>query len=457
MPARARGTLRRKAAKGEETQRGKTATPPAPAVVYEGRIYHRGKIVSAEIGTDDDGIIMAVAKVLRGGERRNFGEAVLLPSAIDLHTHFRDPGPPGEVENIDSGTTQAALGGVGTVVDMPNTQPPTTTLERLMDKIDRIRARACVDVLPYAALLPGTNVEALGKVASGFKLYLAQTTGDLAIPPDTNIVELLSKASRTGLPIHVHAEDPLKFPSGSTPSDTDGWDRSRPMDSEISAIEKLALHPPEARLLVAHATSAEALHKALAVGACVEATPHHLLLSASTFGGPLNKVNPPLRPESVRKALWEEFKKGSVPVLASDHAPHSLSRKSLPFSEAPSGMPGVETMIPLMLERVRSQDLPLSTFVNVSSRHAALFLGLHRGRLEKGCEANFIAVDFRKRKRIRASELHAPCGWTPFEGWEAIFPEEHYLRGTRIVEGGEFVGGSKGQVVRPLPRQDEGG
>jgi dihydroorotase len=227
------------------------------------------------------------------------------------------------------------------------------------------------------------------------------------------------------------------------------------MDSEMSAIEKLADHPTELKLHIAHATSVDALHRAIEIGACVEATPHHLFLSASTFGGSLNKVNPPLRPESVRKALWEEFKKGSIPVLASDHAPHSLSKKSLPFSESPSGVPGIETMIPLMLERVRLQDLSVSTFVNVTARHPALFLGLNRGRLEKGCEANFIVVDFRKRKRIRTSELHAPCGWTPFEGWDAIFPEEHYLRGNRMVEGGEFVGGSKGMVVRPMQRRDQ--
>jgi dihydroorotase len=450
MPARSRGSLRKRTAKSEESSAGAPTSTSSPEVVYEGRIYHRGKLVSAEIGTDDNGIIVAVAKALRGGERKSFGDAVLLPSAIDLHAHFRDPGPPGEVENFDSGTTQAALGGVGTVVDMPNTLPPTTTVERLKEKIDLIHAHAWVDVLPYAALMPGARVEKLARVASGFKLYMAPTTGDLAIGPETEMPELFTRVSSTGLPLHVHAEDPLKFHAGPAPASTEDWDHARSMDSELSAIGKLALHPSELRLHVAHATAVDALHKAIEIGASVEATPHHLLLSASTFGGPLNKVNPPLRPESVRNALWEEFKKGAIPILASDHAPHSLSKKSLPFSEAPSGVPGIETMIPLMLERVRLQDLPISTFVNVTSRHPALFLGINRGRLEKGCEANFIVVDFRKRKHVHASELHAPCGWTPFEGWDAIFPEEHYLRGNRMVEGGEFVGGSKGQTVRPI-------
>ena len=420
-----------------------------PAMVYEGRLYRRGGIITAEMGVDEEGWIVTIGKSVRGEKRRSFGEAVLLPSSIDLHVHFRNPGSPEEVESLSSGSLQAALGGVGAVVDMPNTDPPVTTVERVEEKISRIRSQSSIDVLPYAGLIAGANVAALAKVAAGFKLCLAPTTGNLALREEEDPVPFLRAASKSGLPLHVHAEDPRLFRRAVPARNTKDWNDTRPVESELSAIASLSDHPPGLRLHVAHATSVEAVRRALALGASTEATPHHLLLSASTFGGTFEKVNPPLRPESVRKALWKEFRAGRIPMLSSDHAPHSLARKSRPFAEAPSGLPGVETMVPLMLDRVRRGALPLSVLVRASSQRPALFLGLPRGGLEVGREADFLVVNFRSRRKIEGRFLHGPCGWTPFEGHEGIFQLEHYLQGERIVEGGEFVGGRRGRAIRP--------
>ena len=445
MPARPRGSTRRR--EGEHVYPSK----PEPVTVYEGRLFHRGRLVEAEMGVDDDGKIVAVAKQLRGGRRIHLGESILLPSSIDLHVHFRDPGPPGEVEDLASGTLQAALGGIGAVVDMPNTVPPLTTVERLEEKGDRIASRAWVDVLPYAALIPGVDVPGLARVAAGFKLFMGPTTGDLVTPADEERRALLESVARTGLPVHVHAEDATLFGHGNPPQDTDTWDQARPMSSELSAIRSLRDHPRSLRLHICHATSPEAVVAAREIGASTEATPHHLLLAASQFGNTQQKVNPPLRPERVRQALWEEFQKGRVPILASDHAPHALARKSLPFPDAPSGLPGVEVMLPLLLEQVRRGSLELATLVQASARRPALFLGVPRGSLAPGNEADFLVVDFRARRKIEARSLHAPCGWTPYEGREAVFPQEHYLRGERIVEGGEFVPGRRARRLLPRP------
>ena len=160
-------------------------------------------------------------------------------------------------------------------------------------------------------------------------------------------------------------------------------------------------------------------------------------------------MNPPLRTEGERRELWEAFCRGEVPILASDHAPHPRDAKELPFERAPSGVPGVETMLPLLLARVRSGELELATLVSAACDRPARWLGQPQGRIAVGHRANLIVVDFKLRSKVEGKRLHSPCGWTPFEGWEGIRPREHYRDGERIVEDGEFVGRPTGRVVRP--------
>jgi dihydroorotase len=143
------------------------------------------------------------------------------------------------------------------------------------------------------------------------------------------------------------------------------------------------------------------------------------------------------------------FQRGLVPILASDHAPQSAELKARPFFEAPSGMPGAETMLPLFLSRVRDAGLDLPVLLRAAADRPARLLGLPQGRIAVGHRANLLVVDFRQRTEIRARSLHAPCGWTAFEGWPAIFPREHYLDGRLIVKDGEYVGGREGRVIRP--------
>ncbi|MDE1821725.1 MAG: amidohydrolase family protein [Euryarchaeota archaeon] len=439
MPARSRGS--------KLHGRQNVHVEVEPRTVFAGRILYRGRIIPAELGVSEEGRILKVAPSVRGGRRVDLGEALLLPSAIDLHVHFRDPSPPGSVEDFQSGTVQAALGGVGAVVDMPNTDPPTTSVERLEEKGDRFRAKAEVDGLLLAALRTETRVEELAAQGAGFKLYMAPTTGDLAAPPGTDLRPLLERVARTGAPVHVHAEDPRLFQEGLYAVDPEGWAAKRPARSEISAVRSLLPLAEGLRLHLAHATTVEAVELARGAGWSVEATPQHLLLAATAHQDARWKVNPPLRSVAERDALFGSFKTGRVTMLASDHAPHALSEKERPFPEAPSGMPGVETMLPLLLEKVRSGDLALPTLVAAAARRPALFLGLPRGHLAAGMEANFLVVDFRDKTRIRARDLHAPCGWTAFEGREGIFPRAHYLRGRQIVEDGEFVGDHTGLLL----------
>ena len=422
--------------------------PPAISLVLAGRAWIGGKLQPIEVGIDEEGRIGAVGKDLSGAERHDVGESVLLPSAVDCHAHFRDPGPPESIENFETGTRQAALGGVGAAVDMPNTLPPTTTVDRLEDKVERAHGRLAVDVLLYAALTTPERVPALSRHAAGFKLYLSPTT-DIVPPKMERVTALLSAAAVTRLPVAVHAEDPRYFRDSSEMEGTEGWNARRPPEAEKQGVERLHPVPGGLRLHVAHVTLPAVASRLIREGESFEVTPQHLLLSSGPGADARWKVNPPLRPPAASSELWDLFQRGLVPILASDHSPHSAELKARPFLDAPSGMPGIETMLPLFLSRVRDAELDLSVLIRAIADRPSRLLGLPQGRIAVGHRANLIVVDFRKRSEVRARMLHAPCEWTAFEGWPAIFPVEHYLDGKLIVREGEYVGDRDGRLLRP--------
>jgi len=377
------------------------------------------------------------------------GDRVLLPSASDLHVHLREPGPPDAGETIPTGTVAAAMGGIGLVGEMPNTDPPVTSVDLLESKAARVRGRAAVDMLLYAAARETDPIARLSRSAGGFKLYMSPSTGIAAGPTGPALARLLEDLAGSDLPVAVHAEDPGRFAPEPPAVDPVGWDRVRPAAAEDAAIDRLLGAPRRLRLHVAHVTSAAAAARIAAEGVSCEVTPHHLLLAARPGADARFKVNPPLRSEPERAALWERFRAGGIPCVASDHAPHPSASKARPFAQAPSGVPGVETMLPLLLARVGAGELALPVLLRSACDRPARILGQPVGRLAVGHRANLLVVDFRARARVRADRLRTACGWSPFEGMAAIFPSEHWKAGRPIVQGGEYVGVPDGEVVRP--------
>jgi dihydroorotase len=420
-----------------------------PSFVLAGRAFVRGRLQPVEIAIGEDGRIVSVGKVRGGAARRDVGDAVILPAATDLHVHFRDPGGSADVESFATGTIAAAVGGVGLVGEMPNTVPPVTDVPSLQEKTARVQGRSAVDVLLYASPRTPRDRTALARTAGGFKLYLSPTTGIESPPRMDELPTLLHELSALALPVSVHAEDPRKFGPPDRPQDPSDWNAHRPLAAERAAVDALVLAPAALRLHVAHVTAAAEVERLRQRGVSFEATPHHLFLSDHSGSDARFKVNPPLRPEAERAALWEAFRRGEVPCVASDHAPHASSDKALPFERAPSGVPGVETLLPLLLARVRGGELELPTMIRAACDRPARWLGQPCGRIAPGHRAHLVVVDFRSRTALSGRRLHSACGWTPFEGWEAILPTEHYRDGVRIVEGGEYVGRPNGQVVRP--------
>ena len=420
-------------------------------LVITGRAWVAGRLRAVEIGVDEQGRIGLVARSVRSsGARVDLGEAVLLPSATDVHVHFRDPGGPDPAETFESGTEGAALGGVGAVVDMPNTEPTVTDRQRWEGKAGRARGRLAVDVVLFGAAESPRAVRSLAPVAGGLKLYLGPTTGTESEWDPASVREVLAAASATDLPMSVHAEwAPAFGTSADPPSSTEDWNRLRPPASETEAVKLLLPASPHLRLHVAHTTLASTVDRLASEYVSCEATPHHLLLHAASGDDAYRKTNPPLRTEADRAALWARFAAGAVPMLASDHAPHHGDSKDRSFALAPSGVPGVETMLPLFLELVRAGRLPLPVLTAAAMDRPARWLGLPQGRLAAGHRANFIAVDFRRRGRVAAARLRSGAGWSPFEGWATIVPTWHFRDGIPIVEKGELVGGHPGRVVRP--------
>lgn len=410
--------------------------------VIRGRVFYRGRVEPLDLGVDEAGKIAAVRKVIEGDEVEDHGDRLILPGGVDVHVHFRDPGLT-EKEDFASGTRSAAIGGVTTVADMPNTKPPVTTRDALRDKAARVRGRAAVDYALYAAPRDGASAADLADAAA-FKVYMAESTGGLQVDADA-LGEILAAAASAQKLVVAHAEDARKFAKDAPPT-LAGHSRARPKESEVEAIRTLARLRGDGPVHVAHVTCVEAL-EAVPEGVTTEATPHHLFLDYTRPLKAFGKVNPPLRGPEDRQALWDAFAAGRIDIVATDHAPHTREEKEEPFEEAPSGLPGVATSLPLLLRQVRAETLSLERFVEATASRPAEILGVPKGRIEVGRDADLIVVDAREVARITPRRVRYKCGWTPFEGMEGIFPTTVYLRGERIVEDGEPIAEGLGRSL----------
>ncbi len=411
-------------------------------MIIEGRAYVRGSLQDCCIGVEN-GRIAEIKRTLKGDEKLRFG-GIILPAGIDLHVHFREPGLTRK-EDFLSGTTAAACGGITCAFDMPNTLPPATTPERMEEKVAAVERKAFVDFGLYAGLTEESDIDGLAETATAFKMYLTASEGDLAVGDFSKLLGLREELSAAGKFISVHCEDPGHIRDREAKRLEDHL-ASRPDSAEVGGIE-MAKRLKGLRVHVAHLSSERGLTSLAGTGFTSEVAPHHLFLNVNCDLGAFAKVNPPLRHKHDQNALWQAFTDGRIDVVASDHAPHTMDEKEASFDSAPAGMPGVETTIPLLLERVRRGSLPLERFVNTVCERPAEMLSLKKGRIEVGYDADMIAVDLKRPRRIRADDLHSKCGWTPFEGMSGVFPQTTIFRGEQIVRDGTAIGKPSGRYV----------
>jgi len=379
----------------------------------------------------------------------------LSPGMIDVHVHFRQPGY-AHKETWETGSKSAAAGGVTTVVDQPNTDPPTIDGETFDQKLD-FAANSLVDFginggvtdewLPN--ILLRRPLFALGEV------FLADSTGNMGIDADL-FADALQQATDRDITVTVHAEDATRFnESAREREDADAWSAYRAAQAEIEAVRRACEVATEhgAQIHIAHTSTPEAIDIAADAGMTCEVSPHHLFLSRDDLPelGTFGRMNPPLRRENRRRKVFERVADGTVDMIATDHAPHTRDEKDASIWDAPSGVPGVETALPLLLEEAREGNLGYERVRDLTAANpASVFEISNKGRIEEGFDADLVLFDPDEPREIRGEDTHTKCDWTPFEGFEGIFPELTMVRGTVVYENRreELFADPVGQNVR---------
>lgn len=385
----------------------------------------------------------------------------LLPGVIDSQVHFREPGMM-DREDLEAGSRAAVMGGVTAVFEMPNTRPLTDNPEALADKLARAEGRMWCDHAFYMGAT-GENAEALGELerqpgCCGVKIFMGASTGDLLIADDETLARVLRSIRRR---CAVHAEDEPRMQerrhireAASSAHAHAEWRDAESAELATRRLIKLAREIGR-RVHVLHITTAAEIvflaeHKDIAT---VEVTPQHLSLSAPSCYDELGayaQMNPPIRGAQEQAGLWEGIRNGVVDVIGSDHAPHTREDKDRPYPSTPSGMPGVQTLLPLLLDHVNAGRLTLARLVDLTSAGAARIFGLAgKGRIAVGYDADYTLVDLGRETRIDADWLAYKCGWSPFTG-RAVkgWPTMTVIRGAVVMREGELANHAQGRPIR---------
>ncbi|MEL6979909.1 MAG: dihydroorotase [Pseudomonadota bacterium] len=403
-------------------------------------------LAEADIGVSG-GRIAAIGRLGGAAAAERIGCAGLhiLPGVIDSQVHFREPGAE-QKEDLATGARAAALGGVTAVFEMPNTKPSTTTLEALDDKVARATGRMIVDFAFYfgataenAALLPEAE---RARGCAGVKLFMGSSTGDLLVE-ETEAVRRVLASGRRRVAVHSEDEARLRARAGlrrdGDPSSHPEW--RDPEAARLNTERLIGLARETGRRVhVLHISTAEELpllaaHKDLITA---EATPHHLTLDgdeAYARLGTLVQMNPPVRGAAHRDAIFAALRSGVIDVLGSDHAPHTRDEKAQNYPASPSGMPGVQTLVPVMLTHVAEGRLSLERFVKLTAEEPCRIFGIAgKGRIAVGYDADFTVVDLAARREIRNDWIASRCGWTPYDGVTATgWPTGTIIRGRRVM------------------------
>ncbi|MCU0228096.1 MAG: dihydroorotase [Bryobacterales bacterium] len=396
-------------------------------------------------------------------ERLDAAGLLVLPGCIDTQVHFREPGLEHK-EDLESGTRSAVLGGVTTIFEMPNTKPSTTTPEALADKVARANGRAWCD---FAFFLGASSENAaqlreweLLPGCAGIKIFMGSSTGSLLVEHDADLLRVLRHGRRR---VSVHAEDEARMRERKPLAEASGHPTAHPeWRDDISALlatERLLRLAEEAGRMV-HVLHITTREEAELLGrwkhrATMEVTPQHLSFHAPDCYqrlGTLVQMNPPIRGKEHQEALWEAVQNGAADILGSDHAPHTLDEKALPYPQSPSGMTGVQTLLPVMLTHVLNGRLTLERLVDMTaSGPARLFQIARKGRIARGYDADFAIVDLKKSQLLQRQWIASKCGWSPYEGQLLKgWPVHTVLRGQVVVRDGELQGAPVGQRTRFL-------
>ena len=425
-------------------------------IIKNGSCYIDGKLMQTDIGLSGNKIKKIGKIELNSSKVYDATGKLVLPGIIDTQTHFREPGST-DVEDLESGSRAAVLGGVTSLFEMPNTNPPTSNLVEFDKKLQLAKNRMHSNYAFYFGATPD-NIEQLSKLKDvegccGVKLFAGSSTGKLLVDKEADIEKVISSSDRV---VSIHSEDEeilnlrKKFIKEGDVHSHPEWRNTECAISSTRRVVKIAERYNK-KIHVLHVTTKEevdflAMHKK---NVTFEITPQHLTLYAPDCYDKLGtyaQMNPPLRTKEHYDRLWVAIKNNIVDVLGSDHAPHSKENKNKNYPNTPSGMPGVQTIFPVMLDHVNNGKLSLQQLINFMCENPCKIFGIkNKGYLKEGYDADLTIADMNKEVTIKDEMIASKCGWTPFNNHKVKgFPVGTIVNGNLVMSDGKVIVESKG-------------
>ena len=429
-------------------------------IIKNGSCYIDGKLTKSDIGLSGNKIKKIGKIELNSSKIYDATDKVVLPGIIDTQVHFREPGST-DAEDLESGSRAAVLGGVTALFEMPNTNPPTSNLVEFDKKLQAAKNRMHSNYAFYFGATPD-NTNQLAQLKDvegccGVKLFAGSSTGNLLVDKEADIEKVISSSDRI-VSIHSEDEDIIKLrkkfiKKGDVHSHAE-WRNVEVAMSSTRRVVKIAERYNK-KIHVLHVTTREevdflAMHKK---NVTFETTPQHLTMYAPDCYDKLGtyaQMNPPLRTKEHYDRLWVAIKNNIVDVLGSDHAPHLKENKDKEYPNSPSGMPGVQTIFPVMLDHVNNGKLTLQQLINLMCENPCKIFGIkNKGYLKEGYDADLTIADMNKGVVIKNEMIASKCGWTPFNNHKVKgFPVATIVNGHLVMSDGKVVEESKGTPLK---------
>ena len=429
-------------------------------IIKNGACYIDGKLTKIDIGLSGNKIKKIGKIELNSSKVYDATDKVVLPGIIDTQVHFREPGST-DAEDLESGSRAAVLGGVTALFEMPNTNPPTSNLVEFDKKLQAAKNRMHSNYAFYFGATPD-NTDQLAQLKDvegccGVKLFAGSSTGNLLVDKEADIEKVISSSDRI-VSIHSEDEDIIKLrkkfiKKGDVHSHAE-WRNVEVAMSSTRRVVKIAERYNK-KIHVLHVTTREevdflAMHKK---NVTFETTPQHLTMYAPDCYDKLGtyaQMNPPLRTKEHYDRLWVAIKNNIVDVLGSDHAPHLKENKDKEYPNTPSGMPGVQTIFPVMLDHVNNGKLSLQQLINLMCENPCKIFGIkNKGYIKEGFDADLTIADMNKEVTIKNEMIVSKCGWTPFNNYKVKgVPVGTIVNGHLVMSDGKVVEESKGTPLK---------
>jgi len=428
-------------------------------IIKNGSCYIDAKLVKTDVGLSGNKIKKIGKIELNSSKVIDATNKIILPGIIDTQVHFREPGST-DAEDLESGSRAAVLGGVTSLFEMPNTNPPTSNLFEFEKKLQLAKDRMHSNYAFYFGATPD-NTEQLSQLKNlkgccGVKLFAGSSTGKLLVDKEADIEKVISNSDRI---VSIHSEDEeilnlrKRFIRKGDVHSHAEWRNSECAISSTRRVVKIAERYNK-KIHVLHVSTKDevdflAMHKK---NITFETTPQHLTLYAPDCYDKLGtyaQMNPPLRTKEHYDRLWTAIQNNIVDVLGSDHAPHLKKNKNKEYPNSPSGMPGVQTIFPVMLNHVNNKKLSLEKLIKLMCENPCKIFGIkNKGFIKEGFDADLTIVDMEKEQIIKDEMIASKCGWTPFNNFKVKgFPIGTIVNGKLVMYEGKIISAAKGQPL----------